>query len=294
MLVLHKLHGLGNDFLVFDAHQESASLFLEHAELWARTACDRHCGIGADGVIAVTKSDTDDADYRMTLWNADGSRAEMSGNGLRCVAAYIRRVMGWEMAALRVMTDVGGRLVTFLESSGLETRCAIRMGAPALTPEAIPFRAGGKREPPLTDIALTVGKETVTATILSMGNPHCTVFVEDARAAPVAELGPQLEHHPAFPNRTNVEFAAVRDRQNLEVAFWERGVGQTAASGTGACAAAVAAMLRGLADRAVTVHTERGALNVAWDAATDEVTLAGSACYIARVEWAGWPDGGSI
>ena len=287
MLVLHKLHGLGNDFLVFDAHQEGASRFLGNAPLQAQAVCDRRRGIGADGVIAVARSDTDDADYRMTLWNADGSRAEMSGNGLRCVAGYIRCVMGWEKATLRVMTDAGARLVTFLESSGLETRCAIRMGSPILKADAIPFRMEAPFPSPLTDVTLQIGAETVKATVLSMGNPHCTVFVEDARAAPVTRLGPQLEAHPAFPNRTNVEFAAVRDRQNLEVAFWERGVGQTAASGTGACAAAVAAMLKGLVERAVTVHAERGALDVAWDAETDEVTLTGNASYIARIEWAG-------
>lgn len=290
MLVLHKLHGLGNDFLVFDAHQEQAAAFSADAERRARTVCDRRGGVGADGLIAVATSDTDAADYRMTLWNADGSRAEMSGNGLRCVAAYLRRIRGWEKPTLRVMTDAGVRRVTFLESSGLRTRCAIGMGTPILKAEAIPFQTEGSPPSPPVDVPLSVGAETVKATIISMGNPHCTVFVEDARAAPIARLGPQLERHPAFPKRTNVEFAAVRDRRNLEVVFWERGVGQTAASGTGACAAAVAAMLKGLTDRAVTVHTERGALDVAWDAATNEVTLTGDACYIARIAWAGLDD----
>ncbi|MCS7079188.1 MAG: diaminopimelate epimerase [Chloracidobacterium sp.] len=287
MLVLHKLHGLGNDFLVFDARQAGAVAFLADAEHQARAVCERHCGVGADGVIAVEPSNTDEADYQMTLWNADGSRAEMSGNGLRCVAAYIRRILGWEKDSLRVMTDVGVRTVAFLNSSGLETRCAIQMGSPVLTAEAIPFQMAAGLPSPLVDVALQVDAETVRATVVSIGNPHCTVFVDDARTAPAARLGPQLERHPAFPNRTNVEFAAVRDRRNLDVAFWERGVGHTTASGTGACAAAVAAMLKGLVDRAVTVHTAQGALEVAWDAVTDEVTLTGNACYIARVEWAG-------
>lgn len=287
MLILHKLHGLGNDFLVFDAHQEGASSFLDNDMLQARAVCDRHCGVGADGVIAVRIADTAAADYRMTVWNADGSRAEMSGNGLRCVAGYIRRVLGWEKATLRVMTDAGVRVVTFLESSGFETCCVVSMGSPVLQADAVPFRMEAPLPSPPVDVSLHVGAETVKATVLSLGNPHCTVFVEDVRAAPVARLGAQLERHPAFPNRTNVEFASVRNRQNLEVAFWERGVGQTSASGTGACAAAVAAMLKGLVDHTVTVHTERGTLKVRWEMTTNEVTLTGNTCYIARIEWAG-------
>ncbi|MFQ3639426.1 MAG: diaminopimelate epimerase [Chloracidobacterium sp.] len=287
MLVLHKLHGLGNDFLIFDGHQPGASIMFDDPQRHAPAVCDRHCGVGADGVIAVKKTDADAADYSMTLWNADGSRAEMSGNGLRCVAAFVRRVMGWESDTLRVLTEAGIRTVTFLASAGQETTCAIRMGKPIFTPEQIPMCLDASRQPPLVNVALALGDEVVTATVLSMGNPHCTVFVEDVQAVPLAQLGPRLERHPAFPQRTNVEFAAVRDRHNLDVVFWERGVGRTAASGTGACAAAVAAMLNGLVERTVTIHAERGTLTVTWDAVTDEVILTGSAHYVARVDWTG-------
>ncbi len=286
MLILHKLHGLGNDFLVFPLGQPAADTFLKHLEVFVPKLCHRRQGIGADGVIGIEALTSDDADYRMALWNADGSRAEMSGNGLRCVAACIRRVTKWEKSALRVMTDVGVRVVRFLAAGGLETRCAIQMGTPVFAPEQIPFRAEPALHPPLVEVALDVGEETVRATVLSMGNPHCTLFVSSLDTAPVEVLGPQLERHPAFPNRTNVEFVQVLDRRTLAAHFWERGVGRTAASGTGACAAAVAAMLKHLVERHVTVVTEQGSLEVAWDGFSGEVTLTGSAHYIGQVAWA--------
>lgn len=286
LLILHKLHGLGNDFLVFELGQPSGTLFMTQPERFVPMLCHRHRGIGADGVIGIERLDSEDADYRMLLWNADGSRAEMSGNGLRCVAAYVWRVMKFDKSVLRVMTDVGVRVIRDFATSGLETRCTIQMGQPVFVPEQIPFRTKVVLPLPLVDVPLEMAEGRVTATVLSMGNPHCTLFVSDFDAAPVERLGPGLERHPAFPKRTNVEFVQVLDRQTLAVRFWERGVGRTAASGTGACAAAVAAVLKGLVTPPVTVRTEEGSLEVAWDGFDREVMLTGSAHYIGQVGWA--------
>jgi diaminopimelate epimerase len=286
LLILHKLHALGNDFLVFALGQPRADAFLKRPEFFAQKLCHRRRGIGADGVIGLEALNSDNADYRMMLWNTDGSRAEISGNGLHCVAACIRRVIGWDKQMLRVMTDAGMRVICFLSTSGPETRCAIQMGTPVFAPELIPFQTQPALRPPLVDVVLEVDKKAVTATVLSMGNPHCTLLVPDVKAAPVDVLGPQLERHPAFPKRTNVEFVQVLDRHTLAARFWERGVGETAASGTGACAAAVAAMLKHLVERQVTIITEQGSLEVVWDASSGEVTLIGSAHYVGQVGWA--------
>ncbi|MGQ9897272.1 MAG: diaminopimelate epimerase [Acidobacteriota bacterium] len=289
LLTLHKLHGLGNDFLVFELAQPAATAFLKRPEVFVPKLCHRHQGIGGDGVIGLEALTSADADYRMMLWNADGSRAEMSGNGLRCLAAYLWRVMNCDKPVLRVMTDVGVRIISFLSANGLEIRCTLQMGVPTFVPEQIPFRSNLPVQVPLVDVALENGPEIATVTVLSMGNPHCTLFVSDLNAAPVEKLGPWLERHPAFPKRTNVEFVQVLDRRTLAARFWERGVGQTLSSGTGACAAAVAAMLKHLVDHQVTVKTAEGCLDVVWEGGNKEVFLTGSVHYIGQVVW-GLPD----
>jgi diaminopimelate epimerase len=238
-----KAHGTGNDFVVLedlnDHHQLTAEL--------VRAICDRHFGIGADGVIRIAPGT--EAPYFMDYRNADGSLAEMCGNGVRVVGKYLGD-RAYVAGAFALETRAGVKhLELHADDSGCIDKVTVDMGAPDL---------GDER-------TLEVDGEPVTATCLSMGNPHAVVFVEDVDKAPVATLGPRLETHPAFlPARTNVEFAQVVDRGTVRQRTWERGVGETLACGTGACAVAVAAQVRGLAGHPVVIDLRGGRLELDW------------------------------
>lgn len=280
-----KFQGLSNDFLIFDAEQLSASKFFEDPSRHVREMCDRLRGIGADGVIVVETLDGTQADIRMNLWNADGSRAEMSGNGMRCLAAHWQQNRSFERNDLRIRTDAGIKVARFLgfERSGrtIDWRIALEIGEPIFDPARIPFIPDPGAPVPLVEHPLYVGHDDVpfSVTITSMGNPHCSLFAEGMVLTPefITGIGGMIERHENFPNRTNVEFVEVIDRKRIRARFWERGVGNTKSSGTGSCAAAVASMLRGLTDRVVTVETEAGELTVEWNAETNLVTLTGVA-----------------
>ncbi len=250
-----KAHGLGNDFLLVDAADAPAD-----APAWARLLCERHVGIGADGVIAYRLT----ADgVAMRLWNADGGEAEISGNGLRCLAGYM--VFRGLRPPRHVVTTVAGpRPVEVEAAAPTRFRISTEMGRPILASDAIPVRLQPAAEPVVDHILTAAGRELrVTAT--SMGNPHCALFFDDvADDGLVRELGPALERHSFFPNRTNVEFVTVTSRDALRVRFWERGVGPTSASGTGAASAAVASMITGRVDRRVSVVCDGGVLEVEW------------------------------
>jgi diaminopimelate epimerase len=252
-----KAHGLGNDFLLVEA---SAAPPAADAPAWARRLCERHVGIGADGVITYRLTDEGVA---MRLWNADGSEAEISGNDLRCLAGYVV-FRGLVPAKHVVTTAAGPRPVEVEALGGSRFRIATEMGRPILGSAEIPVSL----EPPqprVIDHVLTAAGRDVRLTATSMGNPHCALFVDaPADDALIRLLGPALEQHPFFPNRTNVEFISVTSRDTLRVRFWERGVGPTSASGTGAASAAVAAMITGRVDRAVRVVCDGGVLDVEW------------------------------
>jgi diaminopimelate epimerase len=255
-----KLHGLGNDFLVAEAGETGeASL-----SALALRICERHQGIGADGMLIYAVAGVDSgAHFSVRVFNADGSEAEMSGNGVRCLAAYLHHTGMHRHPEVRFATAAGLkslRLVQFTENC-YSYRGS--MGAPILDPGRIPctLRLGAD---PIVDFALQIGTDSVSVTATSMGNPHCTTFWSDVSKAPIDRLGPLLERHPSFPNRTNVEFVQVRDLRTLSVRFWERGVGPTHASGTGSSAAAVAAILRGSVQSPVTVQTALGEMGVEW------------------------------
>jgi diaminopimelate epimerase len=251
-----KAHGLGNDFILVAAMEAPA----EGLSSWARRLCDRHLGIGADGVLVYAPA----ADgVTMRLVNADGSDGGISGNGLRCLAAF---AVAHDLAAARhvVHTPPGPRPVEVELLDPRHFRIATDLGEPILRSDLIPVAL----EPPtpeVVDHTLQAAGRAVRITATSMGNPHCAVFL-DARAPDdlFAELGPALESHPFFPQKTNVEFIAARSRAEIEVRFWERGVGPTLASGTGSASAAVASILTGRTDRKVRVLCDGGTLEVEW------------------------------
>jgi diaminopimelate epimerase len=272
-----KLHGLGNDFLIVPAEEAGGSDASYPALV--RRICHRHTGIGADGVIFYrpTLGDTE-ADISALIYNADGSRAEMSGNGTRCLAAFLVHTGVFSGNPLHIRTVAGIRTFLLREREGHVYRFRSSLGQPITEPAKIPVLLGAVQIP-VVGFPLRVGAEVVPVTLSSMGNPHCSTFWPDVNRAPLESLGKRLEYHESFPNRTNVEFIQVIDRHHIRVRFWERGVGVTLSSGTGSAAAAVASILQGYAQSPVTVDVEMGSLLVAWDP-PGELYLTGPAEFI--------------
>jgi diaminopimelate epimerase len=277
---LAKLHGLGNDFLIAAAQDSSAGG--ETLSVLARELCNRHTGIGADGVLFFQPTVADpDAQVSALIYNADGSRAEMSGNGTRCLAAYLIHTGTVRSEVVCIRTVAGIRTFT-LESQAAKTYLfKSTLGSPVTDPAKVPVSLKEKVAA-LINYPLAIGRDLVRVTISSMGNPHCSTFWPDLAHAPVTTLGPVLERHTLFPNRTNVEFIQVMDRHHIRVRFWERGVGPTLASGTGSSAAAVAAILTASAESPVTVEVELGTLLVEWQPPGD-LYLTGPAEYVCDV-----------
>jgi diaminopimelate epimerase len=275
-----KLQAVGNDFLIL----EVADIRSLHApDEAARKLCHRNYGVGADGIIFIARSESDDADFTSRIFNADGSEAEVSGNGTRCVAAYLYYSKLWAEAEVRIGTEAGVKLGRMVAREGLRFDFEFDMGEPLFSSLSLPMAL----DEPIDCVVsypLNLGGEIIEVTCLSMGNPHCTLFVADLDAINLEEIGPLIEDHPAFPNRTNVEFARVAAGDEIEVLFWERGVGRTMSSGTGSCAAAVAAALNGLTSRSVRVLTAGGALRVDWRD-DNSVALTGWAEVVCEGRW---------
>jgi len=256
-----KAHGLGNDFLFAPpgAGPDPAAA----GEL-ARRVCDRHTGIGADGLIFLGVEKAAPAEARFRIFNADGSEAELSGNGLRCAAAFLAWCGSVKSPRILFHTAVGDRPAEVLSSRGPAFEVRIGLGVPRVSAKDIPFDDGQTLDR-VADYPLFVVKRTFPVTCVSMGNPHCSLFFDELPARNEwRTIGAGIETHPFFPQRTNVEFVRVVDRKEIEVFFWERGVGETLASGTGSAAAAASAILKGLVDRSVTVKTALGSLKVEW------------------------------
>jgi diaminopimelate epimerase len=278
---LAKLHGLGNDFLICRADQDGAES--PPPDALARELCRRRTGIGADGMVLFRPTVGDrEADVSALIYNADGSRAEMSGNGIRCLAAYLVHSGDFPGPVVRVRTVSGIRCLRLTERRGRVYSFETTMGRPITDPAKMRLAVEAAADR-LVDYPLATDRGEVRATICSMGNPHCSTFWPDAGRAPVEHLGPVLERLSLFPDHTNVEFVEVLDRHRIRVRFWERGVGRTPASGTGSAAAAVAAILNHFADSPVTVETESGDLLVHWDP-PGELVLTGPAEYICACE----------
>ena len=251
MIPFVKTHALGNDFILVE---QTATIPSDYREL-ARRICDRNFGVGADGVILWTRGG--DA-FNLRIFNRDGSEAECSGNGLRCMAAYLIESGRWPKEEICLKTISGSYV---LRRIGKQYEAD--MGEPALAPQDIPFVPPVPMER-VVNYPLPVDGQLVAITACSTGNPHCSLFVGELNDAYIEKMGPLLERHTAFPNRTNVEFIRVLNDREIEVAFWERGVGVSYASGTGSCGATVAAILNGRTGRRVTVHAKVGKLVVEW------------------------------
>lgn len=253
----YKYHGTGNDFVILDAMERGVFLSPQEVE----DLCNRHTGVGADGVIFACSSLA--ADAAMRIFNADGSEAEMCGNGIRCLAKYLFEKLGLEREEMYIETLGGTRRLHLMTEQGLVSEVEVDMGLPELAARDLPAPDDPSRPGEVT-IALENG-EKYHAFCLSMGNPHCVLFVDDTEAAQVERSGSLIELHESFPNRTNVEFAQVLDESHILLRVWERGVGETQACGTGACAAAVAALHSGRCSAPVEVRLRGGGLEINLD-----------------------------
>ncbi|MDR0441647.1 MAG: diaminopimelate epimerase [Candidatus Accumulibacter sp.] len=263
-----KMHGLGNDFVVIDGVRQSLAL----TPAQVRFLADRHQGVGCDQVLLVERAERPDADFRYRIFNADGGEVEQCGNGARCFVRFVHEQGLSAKREIRVET-LGGLIRPRLESDGEVT---VDMGEPVLEPARIPFVSAS------TEIVqpLEVDGRSVGITAVSMGNPHAVQLVADIDAAPVAALGPLIESHPRFPRRVNAGFMEVVDRRRLRLRVFERGVGETSSCGTGACAAVVAGILRGLLDSPVRVEMRGGALSIAWQGTGAPVWMTGPAVTV--------------
>jgi diaminopimelate epimerase len=262
-----KMHGIGNDYVYVDCFSQA----VEDPARLARRISPRRTGIGSDGLILIRPSDV--ADCRMEMYNADGSRGEMCGNGIRCVGKYVYEHGLARRDSLRVETDAGIKLLDLHAKQGRIDSVTVDMGEPILDGPHIPVAAEGH----VVDAPLQVDGRTYAITCVSMGNPHCVVFVDEVEPLCLAEIGPQFEHHPFFPKRVNTEFVQVISRSELRMRVWERGSGETAACGTGACAALVAAALNHRGDRRAVLRLNGGNLDIEWRAADGHVMMTGPA-----------------
>jgi len=252
-----KYHGLGNDWLVMREDDVPRDL-----GEFSRRILDRHMGAGADGLIVAMKARAKGHDGRVRFWNADGSEAEMSGNGIRCAAAYLFTHKK-QKRPLKIETAAGIKTVECKKSAENQWIFRVDMGTPILEPAKIPFLPADAPSPVLK-FPLPTASGELPVTVTSMGNPHCSVLVAGYGQLDWQNLGREVERNEHFPHRTNVEFVRLVSKDEIEVRFWERGVGHTMSSGTGSCAASVAAILNGLAERRVRVRTEAGILEVDW------------------------------
>jgi len=267
-----KMEGLGNDYVYVDCFEQT----VDDAPAVARQLSDRRFGIGGDGLILICRSDI--ADARMEMYNADGSRGEMCGNGVRCVARYVHEHLAVPAPTIRIETDAGLKTCELVFEDGALTGVRVDMGPPILERSEIPMEG-----PEGDAIAehLFVQDHGLVATCLSMGNPHCVVFVEDVAGYPVERWGRSIEELPIFPNRTNVEFVQVISRGEVIQRTWERGSGETFACGTGACAVAVAGQLNDLLGKDVTIHLTGGDLRIEWAGGeSDAVFMTGPAVEV--------------
>ena len=264
-----KMHGAGNDFVVLDGIRDA----LPKLEPIAAAICDRHVGVGADQILVLRESRQ--AEFRMEIFNADGSQVEMCANGIRAFYKYLRDRGYTESDEIGVETLSG---VVRPRWAGPDL-VRVDMGLPVLAPAKIPTTLGDG-EGPVLDVPLQVEDRTLPVSSVSMGNPHAVVYVDDPDSAAVETLGPAIESHPAFPNRVNVEFVAPVSRSRIRQRTWERGTGETLACGSGACAVAVVSMLRGVVDRAVTIELRGGELEIAWADAESHVFMTGPASEV--------------
>lgn len=277
-----KMHGLGNDYVYVNGFKER----LENPAEVSKYVSDRHKGIGSDGLILINPSKV--ADFEMEMYNADGSRGEMCGNGIRCVAKYVYDYGLTDKTKISVETLAGIKYLELTVENGKVVLVKVDMGKPELQAEKIPIvmegYESGKGEPgTVVDAPIEVDGKEYHMTGVSMGNPHDIVYMEELdslKDLEIEKIGPKFENHIRFPKRINTEFVKVPDRKTAEMRVWERGSGETQACGTGACAVAVSCILNGLTDREVTVKLAGGDLQIEWDESTGHVFMTGPATVV--------------
>lgn len=277
-----KMHGCGNDYVYVDGGKENVPS--EKKSKVAQMVSDRHFGIGSDGLIFINPVADDDIDFEMEMYNADGSRSEMCGNGIRCVAKYVYDKKLTDKTKLTIVSAGKKKYIDLtIGSDGLVETVKVDMGAPILNAASVPVSVSdellsndNKKYEALSpkygrlavDVPIEVAGKTWHMTCVSMGNPHCVVFLpdgEDLTSFDIEAVGPLFENHKAFPNRTNTEFVKIDDKNNVHMRVWERGTGETLACGTGCCATTVACILNSLTDNEVTVHVLGGDIKCSWD-----------------------------
>lgn len=266
-----KMHGLGNDYVYVNCFEEK----IDNPPAVARFVSDRHFGIGSDGLIMINPSKT--ADFEMEMYNADGSRGEMCGNGIRCVAKYVYDYGLTDKTQISVETLGGIKYLDLTIEDGKVSLVKVDMGKPELEADLIPIIS--EREQVIDEPIEVDGKE-YHMTGVSMGNPHAVIYVDDVKGLDLEKIGPKFENHERFPKRINTEFVHCIDRQTVEMRVWERGSGETLACGTGACAVAVSSILNNLTDTQVTVKLLGGDLQIEWDREKDRVFMTGSATVV--------------
>lgn len=272
-----KMQGIGNDYVYINCLQET----IENPSELAKKISDRHYGVGSDGLIMINPSDK--ADFEMEMYNADGSRGEMCGNGIRCVAKYVYDYGLTDKTSISVETLAGIKYLDLTVEDGKVVLVKVDMGKPMLRPEEVPV-VSEKEE--VIDEPITVDGQEYRMTCVSMGNPHAVVFIDqDVKEFPLETVGVKFENHERFPKRVNTEFVNVLDRHTAQMRVWERGSGETLACGTGACAVAVACALNGLTEDEVTVKLLGGDLQIKWDREKNTVYMTGPAEVVFDGEW---------
>jgi diaminopimelate epimerase len=272
MIKFTKMHGLGNDYVYMDAIHQT----IENRSSLAKFVSDRHFGIGSDGLILICKSDV--ADFKMSMFNSDGTEAEMCGNGIRCVGKFVYDKGMTNKQIITIETLAGIKTLKMTIKDGKVEKVRVDMGEPILEPDRIPVIA---KENPVKNLDLKVENRDFNFTCVSMGNPHAITFInEGVKDFDIHKYGKIVEIDPAFPKRTNVEFINIVDRNNIKMRVWERGAGETLACGTGACASVVASCLNGYTDRNVNVELLGGVLEVEWNKDDNHVYMIGSATTV--------------
>ena len=271
MIKFTKMHGLGNDYVYMDAIHQN----IEKESSLAQFVSNRNFGIGSDGLILICKSEI--ADFKMRMFNSDGSEAEMCGNGIRCVGKFVYDKGLTDKTEVTIETLAGVKILQLNVEKGKVKTVRVDMGEPILTPKEIPVIA---EEEPVKNLKLKAKDKEFTFTCVSMGNPHAITFVENTKAFDVETYGKILEVDKAFPNKTNVEFIEVVDKNHIKMRVWERGAGETLACGTGACASVVACCLNGLTENKVNVELLGGILEIEWEKQDNHVYMTGPAVTV--------------
>lgn len=266
-----KMQGIGNDYVYVNCFQEK----VENPNELSKIVSNRHFGIGSDGLILIKPSTI--ADFKMDMFNADGSQSEMCGNGIRCVGKYVYDYHLTDKTSVSIETLAGIKYLDFIVEDGKVALVKVNMGNPELIPDNIPVVAEGNQ---VVSQPIEVDGRIYKMTCVSMGNPHAIIYMEDVKNLEIEMLGPKFENHKRFPKRTNTEFARIIDRKTIEMRVWERGAGETLACGTGACATAVASMLNEYTDDEVTVKLLGGDLNIKWDREAGNVFMTGPATVV--------------